>query len=144
MKIQKAKKKQLREIAELMLKEFAKPPYSQKESIEEVIKSLKFYFKLGEIYIYVKNKEILGVILIKKELYWEGPTILIEEFVVKKNSQNYGIGTKLIKFVEDKYIKKGYTQFKLMTNRKTSAFDFYKKRKYKLDKDMVSMTKKIK
>ena len=72
MKIRKAKKSELKEIALLMKKELGKPPYNEKESINNVIKSLAFYFKIGEIYVYLIEKEIAGVVVFKIEQYWEG------------------------------------------------------------------------
>lgn len=51
MKIQKAKKKELKEIGELMLEELSKPPFNENESLENVLKSLKFYFRNANVYI---------------------------------------------------------------------------------------------
>ena len=39
MKIKKANKKDLKEIANIMKEEFSKPPYNEKDSLKDIIKS---------------------------------------------------------------------------------------------------------
>ena len=59
MKIRKATKKDIKEIAKLMLKEFSKPPFKEKTTINSVIKSLNYYFKIGKAFVAFEDKKLL-------------------------------------------------------------------------------------
>ena len=65
MKIKKATKKDLKEIAKLMKTEFAKPPFKEKASLNAVLKSLNFYMKIGKIYTAQIKQKIIGIIIFK-------------------------------------------------------------------------------
>ena len=59
MRIRKAAKKDIKEIAKLMIEEFSKPPFKEKTTINSVIKSLNFYFKIGKAFVAVEDKKSL-------------------------------------------------------------------------------------
>ncbi|MBU3907039.1 MAG: hypothetical protein KKA64_02190, partial [Nanoarchaeota archaeon] len=63
--IKKAKMNELREIVKIILTEFSKPPFNEKVNFNSAMDSLKFYFRLGEVYIAVINKKIVGMIAFK-------------------------------------------------------------------------------
>ena len=142
MKIRKAKKSELKEIALLMKKELGKPPYNEKESINNVIKSLAFYFKIGEIYVYLIEKEIAGVVVCKIEQYWEGKVIIIEDLIVKHEFKRKGIGKELMKFVEDYAKKKKIKSIYFSTNKDAEAVGFYEKIGYVKSNKTIFMRKK--
>ena len=144
MKIIKAKKKDLKEIAKLMLEEFSKPPWKHNESIREVLKSINFYFKIGEIYFIKINKEIMGIIVFKIEQYWEGEVIIIEDLVVKDKFKKQNIEKGLMKFVESYAKKKKIRRTLFTTNKKSKSVSFYKKIGYKIKKNVISMFKDLK
>lgn len=144
MKIRKATKKDIKEIAKLMLEEFSKPPFKEKTTIDSVIKSLIFYFKIGRAFIATKNKKIVGIVIFKIEQWWEGPVILIEDLAVKENFKKQGIGKILINEVED-YAKKIKSKtISFVTHKKSYAVKFYIKQGYKIEKNTLFMRKKIK
>jgi len=144
MKIRKAKKGDLKEIGKLMKREFSKPPFNERDSMKNVLKSLNFYFKIGEIFVAVSTEEIIGVIIVKFEQYWEGKVLLIEDLAVDRKFQNKGIGKELMKFVED-YAKKKNARFIFFkTHEKSKSINFYKRLGYKKDKNIIFMGKKIK
>jgi len=143
MKIRKATKRDIKETAKLMLKELKKPPFNEKASINSVLKSLDFYFKIGKSYVAIVKKKIKGVILFKVEQYWEGPAIIIEDLVVDNKFKKQGFGKTLINKVED-YAKKNKVKlicFK--THKKSPAVKFYQKQKYKIRKDVLNFEKKV-
>jgi aminoglycoside 3-N-acetyltransferase I len=144
MKIRKAIKNDLNEIGELMLKEFSKKPFNERDSLKDVLKSLNFYFQNAEIYISEVKREIVGVITFRIEQWWEGPVIVIQDLAVKDKFQRQGVGKELMIFVE-KYAKnKKAKRIYFGTNKKSSAVKFHKKIGYKIDKDRINMSKKIK
>ncbi|MFH1503649.1 MAG: GNAT family N-acetyltransferase [Candidatus Diapherotrites archaeon] len=144
MKIRKATKKDLNKIGKLMLKEFSKQPFNEKDSLKDVLKSLSFYFQNAEIYISEIEKEIVGIIIFQIEQWWEGPIIIIQDLAVKKEFYKQNIGKELMDFIE-KYAKnKKAKRIYFETNKKSSAIKFYKKIGYKINKERISMSKKIK
>ncbi|MDD5182331.1 MAG: GNAT family N-acetyltransferase [Candidatus Nanoarchaeia archaeon] len=144
MVIRKAAKREIKEIAKLMLKEFSKPPFNENASLKAVIKSLNFYFKVGKVYVAVIDKRIIGIVVFKVEQYWEGPVVIIEDLAIKEEFKKQGIGKKLMDNVEAYAKKNKIRAVYFKTNRKSPAVKFYKKQGYKLKKEVVSMEKKIK
>ena len=55
MKIEIATKKDLKEIAKLMIEEFSKPPFNEKTNLKDVLKSLDFYLNIENIFIIRKT-----------------------------------------------------------------------------------------
>lgn len=144
MKIEKATEKDLNEIGKLMLKEFSKPPFNEKDSLRNVLKSLNFYFQNAEIYISEIDGEIVGVIVFQIEQWWEGPVVIIQDLAIKEKFQKKNVGKELMNFVETYAKKKKAKRIYFETHKKSSAIKFYKKLGYKINKDRISMSKKIK
>ncbi len=144
MRIRKATKKDIREIAKLMIEEFSKPPFKEKSTINSVIKSLNFYFRIGKAFVAIEDKKIVGILVFKVEQWWEGPVILIEDLAVKEDFKKQGIGKKLTDNVE-KYGKKiRASSASFATNSKSSAVKFYSKQGYKKEKNRTFMRKNLK
>jgi len=144
MKIRKAKLEDLKKIGELMNTEFSKPPFKERVSIKDVVRSLGFYFKIGKIFIATSENKIIGVVVFKIEQYWEGKVVIIEDLAIDEKFQQAGIGKTLMKFVEN-YAKKRKIKFIFFkTHKKSKAVRFYKKMRYKQDKNAISMSKKLK
>jgi ribosomal protein S18 acetylase RimI-like enzyme len=141
MRIRRANKKDFSEIAEILIKESSKKPYSEgytsKTALKEIVKLSK-----EDIYVAIIEKEIVGFIASnitsdnKKKAY-------INELWLKPKCQGQGIGKTLVKFIENKYKKKGVKRIRLVAKRNAEAFNFYKKIKYKEYKELVFMEKKI-
>ncbi|HDK41801.1 MAG TPA: GNAT family N-acetyltransferase [Candidatus Pacearchaeota archaeon] len=144
MEIRKASIKNLKKVSELMMEEFSKPPFNEKPNSKNVLKSLKFYNKIGEIYIATDKKEVVGVIVFKIEQFWEGPVILIEDLAVKENCQKQGIGKKLMDYIEHYAKNKKVKYIFFTTHKKSSSVKFYQKRGYKVSKKTIFMRKKLK
>lgn len=142
MRIRKANKGNLKEIGKLMKKEFAKLPFNERASLNAVLKSLNFYCKLGRIYVAVEQK-IVGVVVFKKEQYWEGSVIIIEDLAVDEKFKKQGIGKNLVDYVESLAKKEKIKSICFKTHKKSKAVKFYQKYGYKLDKNAVFMRKEI-
>jgi len=142
MKIRKAKEKDFKEIAEILMKESSKEPYNEKYNIRRALKEIKNLSK-KELYVSENGKEIVGFMASyitlddRKEAY-------ISELWLKSKYQKKGIGKELMNLIERKYKKKGVEKIRLVTKRKAGAFKFYKKLKYKERKKYVFMEKRIK
>jgi len=144
MKIRKASKKDLKEIVKLMSSEFSKKPFNEKSNLSSVLKSLNFYFKLGEIYVVVLDKKIAGVLVFKLEQYWEGKVLIIGDLAIEESFKNKGVGTKLMNFVESYAKKNKIRRILFTTNKQSKAVNFYKKIGYSIDKLRIEMEKVLK
>ena len=142
MEIRKANKKDLKDIAKLMLDEFSKSPFNEKDSLKNVLKSLNFYLKKAQIFI-IPNKEILGVLVFQIERWQERKVIIVQDLAIKEKSKKNNLGKKLMNYLEkyayDEKIKRIYIE----TNKKSPSINFYKKLGYKINKDRISMSKNI-
>ena len=144
MRIRTATKKDIMEIAKLMLEEFSKPPFNEKTTIKSVIKSLNFYFKIGKIFVAIEDKKIVGIVVFKLEQWWEGSVILIEDLAVKEDFKKQEIGKKLTDDVENYGKKMRVKSVSFATNKKSSAVKFYTKQGYKIEKNRIFMRKNLK
>lgn len=141
MKIRKAKKEDLKEVAKIMMVESAKKPYNEKYNLKRATKESKEFFK-NEIYVAVNENEVIGFIAAhvissdKKKGY-------IDELWLKAAYQGKGAGKMLVKSVEEKYKKEGISGIRLSTIKKAKSYGFYNKLKYK-DAALVYMEKKLK
>lgn len=139
MKIRKATSKDINQIAELMLGEFSKKPFNEKAKLQDVTKSLRFFLKIGSAYIAI-DEDIVGVIVYKKEQYWEGPVIIVEDLAVKESHKGQGIGKKLLEKIEQ---IKDIKHISFHTHKKSKAVQFYKKLGYKINNNTILMSKKL-
>ena len=139
MKIRKAGKKDLKEVAELMINEYSKPPFKENEPIKNVLKSLKFYYNKAKINIAEEDKKIIGVVVFQIEQWWEGSVIIIQALAVNEKFQKKGVGKLLMKFVERYALNKNVKRIYFGTNKKSSAIKFYKKLGYAIIKRRVSI-----
>lgn len=142
--IRKATNKDVKEIAKLMLREFRKPPFNEKVSINAVLKSLKFYFKIGKVYVAVNKDEIVGVTVFKIEQYWGGPVIIIEDLAVKEEFKKQKIEKKIIQQIEDYAKINKISSISFSTHKKSPTVKLYNKYGYKTEKDTLFMKKKLK
>ena len=143
MKIRKATKKDLKRIAEIMRIEFAKPPFKDVEPLRAVLKSLNFYFKIGNIYVAVIEQKIVGVLVFKIEQFWEGRVIIIEDLAVEEKFKKQGVGKSLMNYIESYAKKKKIKAIYFITHKKSKAVKFYQKFGYKI-KDNLCMKKNLK
>ena len=142
MRIRKATKKDFKEISEILMRESSKNPYNEKYTPRIALKEVTACSK-NDLYVAINEKEIIGFIASnitsdnKKKAY-------IGELWLKPIYQGKGIGKNLVKFIEEKYKKKGVNIIRLVAKKNAEAFKFYKKIKYKEYKEIVFMEKKLK
>lgn len=142
--LQKAKKKNLKEIAKIYTKEFSKKPYNEPWTIElakEKIKKIKKYTDIWKIQI---NKEIIGFIIINTNWWFPNETIFIEEFAIKEKYQNKGIGKKILTIISTIYQNKGFKKIIGISNRTANAYKFYEKIGFKESIDNAFIKAKLK
>lgn len=136
MKIRKATKKDSNKIAELINKEYSKPPYKEPWKKADAIKTFEYFSKIGSIYVLI-NKEIVGFIIFRIEDYNGSKGIMIEDLVIGSNFQGKGYGRKLVEYVEDLGRKQKIKGVWLLASKEAPAYPFYKKIGYKINEKMV-------
>ncbi|MBI2043433.1 GNAT family N-acetyltransferase [Candidatus Pacearchaeota archaeon] len=142
MKIRKATKKDLKEVAKIFREETSKKPYSTKWTEQSSYKAICELFKKAEINLAVIDDKIVGFII--SRITPEKKYAYIEELWLKSKYQGKGTGKFLMKFVEDKYKKKGVKNIGITANQKAKALYFYKKLGYKKEHSFFHMNKKLK
>jgi len=141
MKIRKARKKDLKEIAKIFREESAKKPYNTKYSLASALKGVLEMFEC-DLYVAMDEKKIAGFVAshiirsTKMKAY-------IDELWIKDNYQGSGIGKMLMGFIENTYARKGLRGILLVARKKAGAYNFYKKLKYREPGEMVFMEKKL-
>lgn len=140
MKIRKAKKEDLKEVAKILMKESMKKPYNEKFTPGSAKKDVLEFFK-NSLYVATDGEEIIG--FISSHIVNSDKTkAYIDELWIKSDYQGKGAGKILVKFVEGMYKKKGLSKMRLTTKKKAKSYGFYKKLKYK-DADLVYMERKL-
>jgi len=141
MKIRRAEKGDLKEIAEIFKNESNKKPYFQGWTEKTAHKKIINLFKEDEIYVSLVNEKIVGFIITK--LNRRKNEFYIDELWLRNTQQGKGIGSALLKYVEDLYSHKGVSTVTVMAHQKARAMDFYKKSKFKEKHTYVYLTKRI-
>jgi GNAT superfamily N-acetyltransferase len=143
MNIAFAEQKDAQEIASILLDAFKDPPFNETATLNNVLKSVEFYIKTGFISIAEINEEIVGVLVFKTELYWEGPVIIPVDLAVKKDYRRQGIGTALLKNLELHAKNNGFKKILFKTNKNSLAVELYKKLGYEITPETVYFEKSI-
>ncbi len=141
--IRKAIESDLKPISEIFRDESSKKPYSQKWTEKTGFEKVKELFEKGHIYIALVNGEIVGFVSLSTSIWEQSKCAMIEELWIKSVHQKKGIGRLLIWFIETKCKENGISSIFTISNKKSAAFKFYKKQKYKLYSDHVLMGKKL-
>ena len=142
-RIENAQKKDLKEIAKLMIEELSKPPFNEKTNLKSVLKSLNFYFNIEKIFILREKGEIVGILEFITEQWWEGKVIIIEDLVIKNKYKSKGFGKLLMKKLEKYAKQKKLKSINFQTNKKAISVKFYEKLGYKVKKNTIFMRKEI-
>ena len=90
--------------------------------------AVKCNYKKFSIIAKSNDEEIIGILL----GYTAFEEIYIEDICVKSRHRNKGIGTKLLKNVEKKFVNRGYNNINLVTS-SFQAVEFYKKYGFKIE-----------
>ena len=141
MEIRAARKEDLKDISEIFRTESSKEPYIQRWTKKTALEEIKDFFKKRKIYIVLIEKEIIGFVVCERNE--SKKTVYINELWIKAKNQGQGIGTQLMNYIEENYKKDGIKTISLVSDNRSRAFDFYKKRGYKLHSVNVFLEKEL-
>jgi len=143
-KLIKSVKKDLPVIAKVYRTEMSKPPYNENWSFKKALDKVKSMNESFELFTIFYNKNIVGLIALNPKTFGPGTTIFIEEFAIKKEFQNKGVGTTLLKNSFKEYKKKGRKSFVTIINNYPKIQNFYRKLGFKNSKRYLLIEKKLK
>ena len=141
--IRKATKRDLKDISGIFKRESSKKPYFQKWTDRTALERIIEFSKTDDIFVVMANDKLVGFIVSHIGIEEKGKGAFVKEIWLKQEYQGKGIGKSLMRFIEHKYKNKGVKSIFLMSNKKSNAFGFYKKLKYKEDNDFILMGKKL-
>jgi len=88
---------------------------------------MRFFLKFYDLYSVIFKKQVIGFACINKNFMCPGEVAFWEEFAIKKEFQNEGIGTFVLNEIFKIYKKKGYKKFMGIVNLNSKASKLYKK-----------------
>ena len=144
MNIRKASTRDFVKIAKIMLEEFGKPPFKDKAPLRNVLKTLKFYNRIGVVLVLELEQKIIGSVIFKVEQYWKGRVIIIEDLVVDSKFKKDDFESFILRNVEKYAKKKNIKAIYFSTHKKSPSLNKYKKIGYKKDKNTIFMHKNLK
>ena len=144
MNIRKASTRDFVKIAKIMLEEFGKPPFKDKAPLRNVLKTLKFYNRIGVVLVLELEQRIIGSVIFKVEQYWKGRVIIIEDLVVDSKFKKDDFESFILRNVEKYAKKKNVKTIYFFTHKKSPSLNKYKKIGYREDKTTIFMHKNLK
>lgn len=135
----------LLQYAELFVKVFNEEPWYDHWTIQTATKRLEEMMDNPHtrgLACYIDD-ELVGVILGRKEQYYDGVHFQIQEFYISNNTQGLGIGTALLDTFKAELSKEGITQIYLVTLKGERTEGFYNKKGFKTDELSILMNMKL-
>jgi len=119
-------------VVDLFIKVMSEYPYEENWTRTLAFKVLKDYFQnSGGFCFYVqKNGKIIGFVFCIVQAWDDGNHLFVEQTVIDPSYRDKGVGTSLIRKLEKIAKEKGIKSIELMATKKSSAYEFWKKRGY--------------
>lgn len=130
----------------LMLNVFNNEPWNDNWTYEGAEKYLLDYINTPGFkgFIAEEDNKTKGFLFGFRKRWWQGDEFYINEMCVEISEQRNGIGTKLIKYLEDKLAAEGIENITLLTDRGIPAEHFYKKNGFNEIERIIFLHKNIK
>lgn len=144
-KLKDISKVELGEITELFIKEFNKEPWNDKWVYDRAYNRLKDLYEhprfIGIVCVF--NEKVVGVVMGYLEYWYEGYHYNLKEIFIDTEIQGQGIGSKLLKALEDKLLGQDVTSIELFTLKNQKTIGFYNKNQFIRVEELVIMEKKL-
>ncbi|GAB1256450.1 hypothetical protein NBRC116494_09520 [Aurantivibrio plasticivorans] len=135
----------LKATSRLYVDVFAGPPWNERWTIDWALDRLTMIFQspgfLG--HVYEVNGKIVGVIAGRSNSFKGRRELEIVELFVSKRCQSDGVGKALLSAIEEQAGNNGYSHSVLLTSQRVPAFNFYLRRGYRANADMVMMSRAL-
>ena len=141
--LKEARKRNFKKIAKIYSEEFSRPPYNEAWTLEKAVYKIKVFSKYCEIWEIIFEKELVGFIVVNPNQFLPGVIAFGEEIAIKKEFQNKGIGTIVLKKIFEIYKKRNFKWFMGIALTKAKALKLYRKIGFNIDKGEVVISKKL-
>lgn len=144
-KLQNISKELLGEITELFIKEFNKEPWNDKWVYDRAYNRLKDLYEHPRFIggVCLLNDRVVGVVMGYLEYWYEGYHYNLKEIFVDTEIQGKGIGSKLLKALEEQLLTQEVTSIELFTIKDEKTIKFYDKNEFCRVEDLVLMEKNL-
>lgn len=143
MKIRKAKKTDIKQIAGIYKKIYSEKPYLEKWKEGILIAKINENIHWQKVLVVEINKKIEGFIIAYTFHWFDGLRGYIEDFGINPKCQKRGFGKKLFNEMSSQLEREGVKKILLDVNKKAKVFKFYKKEGYKKT-DYIKLEKTLK
>ena len=141
-KIRKASKKDLKEIAEILRIELSKKPYYEKWNENSSLEKVKSYFK-DFLYVAEFEDNIVGFTAFRFYSWDAGFWGWIDELLISNNFRNKGVGDFLLKKAEEVLKQNKVENVSLLFHNGFSKYNLFEKNNFKQGA-YVYLVKKLK
>ena len=94
--------------------------------------------------IFIENEVVVGFCFGVISDYFGAVSFDIKEIIVRRGKQGEGVGTRMLKYMEENLGKLDVSIITLTTRQEIDAFKFYEKNAYNVSEGAVMMSKFIK
>jgi GNAT superfamily N-acetyltransferase len=143
--IQCLKDDNLRSCAELYVEVFNSAPWNDDWTLDTAYKRLHDIFMTPNFVgvVYEEDNKIKGAVFGNCEYWYQGMHYNLKEMFVSQKFQGTGIGSKLLKAVQESIKEYNVNTLILFTSKGNKTSDFYKKNAFNELESMAMMAKNI-
>lgn len=140
-----AERSNLMECVDLFVSVFNNPPWNESWDTEAVTQRLDDCTRTPGFYglIAKTGDEVVGFALGFIERWDKGKHFYLKETCIATEKQRYGVGTALLKELEEQLKNQGVAKLYLETARDTPAQAFYEKNGFNVSPKMIMMSKRL-
>lgn len=138
------KKNDFRKIVRIYIDSFSVPPFNEKWNFKTASARIRSYLPYSKVKTIFYERKIVGVVIYYNEIWDKGNYLFVAEIAIKKEFQKKGIGSYIMKKLEEEAIKKGYIAIALWTEKDSVASKMYEKLEYNIIKPAIRMVKELK
>lgn len=137
------KKENIKECSKIFTSIFNKEPWKENWTEDIAYKRLKEVYDTPNFFgiTYVKDEKIIGAMLGNIEHWDIGKKYILKEFFIDTKFQGKGLGSIMLRELENKLYKLSVKAIELNTLRGKSTEGFYSRNGYKVNNSMVVMEK---
>lgn len=129
MVIRKMEKSDITACADILCSVYNNEMWQCRWDRETAVEYLTDFFTMKKFvgYVVTEGEEILGGIFAHEKVWWNNSEVFVEEMFIKPELQRKGLGSLLLKKVEEYISENGLAGITLSTNRYAPAPNFYRK-----------------
>lgn len=145
MVIRKMEKSDIPPCADILCSVYNNEMWKCRWDRETAIEYLTDFFAVKRFvgYVLTEGGEILGAVFAREKVWWNNSEVFVEEMFIRPKLQRKGLGSLLLKKVEEYIAEKGLAGITLSTNRYAPAPDFYRKNGFTDCEHVLFMAKEI-